>query len=120
MNCIINLNSQDKSEKFFMSLYKKSLLKYKHLLNYNTDIYELLSIAFNHAIIILDIKHKFGSAIRENDPYACDFCVLCSSYIELKQLKRTLFCDHTFHKKCIDKVIFKHLYNKCPCCNIIL
>lgn len=121
MNYNIDLNSSlDKNSKQLTCLYEKSLKKHLHLLNENTDIYEIMSLSLDYAINILNIKRNFGNSIREKNKFTCDFCVLCSSYIEVNEFKRNLPCGHTFHKKCIDKVVFKYLYNKCPCCDILL
>jgi hypothetical protein len=43
----------------------------------------------------------------------CD-CLICHDPINTKQFYRTLPCEHKYHKKCIDKWIFKN--PTCPTC----
>ena len=44
-----------------------------------------------------------------------DQCVICLDEFKRKEILRTLFCLHRFHKKCIDKWLKDKI--KCPSCN---
>jgi hypothetical protein len=44
-------------------------------------------------------------------------CAICCCELEEGLYKRTLLCDHTFHKKCIDRWI-KIGKHTCPSCRI--
>lgn len=72
----------------------------------------------NKKITNKDILKQLGSYKRINiddDLIKCkSSCPICLDNYKDKEYKRTLKCDHTFHKKCIDKWIKKH--NSCPIC----
>jgi hypothetical protein len=42
-------------------------------------------------------------------------CSICLNNFKKNELKRTLHCNHEYHKKCIDKWINKN-NNSCPTC----
>jgi hypothetical protein len=53
--------------------------------------------------------------IKENDPIIQEGpCSICLEKFEVGCFKRTLKCNHTFHKKCVDKWIHKE--KTCPIC----
>ena len=52
--------------------------------------------------------------VREED--CCIPCTYCFKQLTKTQYKRKLVCNHTFHKKCIDRWIFVHNNDTCPIC----
>ena len=96
------------------------------------------------ALVFLDIVSRFGSPgsesiftskeyrrnkikqlgkyrkVKENDPIMENQCSICIEDFCCGEYQRTLNCNHSFHKKCIDKW-FKKDKNDCPMCraNII-
>lgn len=49
----------------------------------------------------------------------CDIgktCNICMDEFKENEFKRDLNCNHTFHKKCIDKMINKYHNYSCPLC----
>lgn len=54
--------------------------------------------------------------IKKNDPLLCNDseCFICFEKYKTGELKRTLKCNHTFHKKCVDKWLKKK--STCPHC----
>jgi hypothetical protein len=61
------------------------------------------------------IKKIKTKKIKENDPLTNDFCPICIETFCCGEYKRTLNCEHTFHKKCIDRW-FKKDKDDCPMC----
>ena len=53
--------------------------------------------------------------IKENDPLIETVCSICLDNYKKNEFYRTLECNHTFHKKCIDRWIKKDHLN-CPMC----
>lgn len=64
------------------------------------------------------INHKLKNfpkyqLVKEDD--IIDKCIICLENYKLKTYKRSLPCDHFFHKKCIDKWILDYK-SSCPLC----
>lgn len=51
--------------------------------------------------------------VQEDDIH--EICMICLENLSLKSYKRTLLCNHCFHKKCIDKWILDYKPS-CPLC----
>lgn len=63
------------------------------------------------------INEKLGKPIKikKGDVLLSESCLICIEEYKINQFKRTLpLCQHTFHKKCIDKWIKKN--SSCPIC----
>ena len=43
-------------------------------------------------------------------------CYICYEQVKDNEYKRELKCKHTFHKKCIDRLLNKYHHTKCPLC----
>jgi hypothetical protein len=54
--------------------------------------------------------------IKKNDPVIEKDCYICLESFKEGSYKRTLVCNHTFHKKCVDKWFNKHDNDTCPIC----
>ena len=55
------------------------------------------------------IKEKTTECIDEN-------CVICFERMITKEKKYKLYCDHIYHKKCINKWLCEKV--TCPLCNL--
>lgn len=66
---------------------------------------------------ILSHLPKFIS-VKKNDTIIGETCTICCDSFILGQFQRKLhICNHTFHKKCIDKWFCNNEYNMvCPLC----
>lgn len=64
-----------------------------------------------------EIIKKMGpyKRVTKNDKLLKKECSVCLENFKEKQGKRTLPCNHTFHKRCIDKWVFKGT-ETCPIC----
>ena len=97
------------------------------------------------ALILLDVTTRFGSPgsdngfmekykndrknkikqigkykkVKENDQIINNECSICIENFCCGEYQRTLVCNHTFHKKCIDKW-FKKDKNECPICRRVI
>lgn len=57
------------------------------------------------------------TAIKEGDSMIGEDCVICSEPFKIGVYKRVLEnCNHTFHKKCIDKWFCTNNNMNCPIC----
>ena len=56
--------------------------------------------------------------INKNDPIILNesTCIICMDNYKIGEFKRVLNCNHTFHKKCIDKWLLKSDKMLCPLC----
>lgn len=82
---------------------------------------------FSYSIIIND-KPKISELLSHLTPYtkirgddhilSGEQCSICFNHFSIGEYKRTLDkCNHTFHKKCIDKWFNKNKNNmNCPVC----
>jgi len=52
--------------------------------------------------------------IKKDDCLVGQPCAICQEEYRLKEYKRVLTCDHSFHKRCIDKWLKTNL--SCPMC----
>jgi len=52
--------------------------------------------------------------IKKDDCLVGQLCAICHDDFKLREYKRELTCDHTFHKRCIDKWLKNNL--SCPMC----
>ncbi len=60
------------------------------------------------------IQERLGPMKKMNElSEPCD-CLICHECVSIKQFYRTLSCGHKYHKKCIDRWIFKN--PTCPTC----
>ena len=60
-----------------------------------------------------DLLPKYKRVTKEDAGKTCTVC--CEEFKE-NEYKRTLRCDHVFHKKCIDKWFNKFRKVNCPTC----
>ena len=60
-------------------------------------------------------KLKKGYKKVKEEDIDCE-CNICCNNFEKNEFKRTLQCNHTFHKKCIDKWVNKYKNQSCPVC----
>ena len=49
----------------------------------------------------------------------CSDCPICLDTLKVGEYSRTLDCNHTFHKKCIDRW-FKKDHSDCPMCRKVI
>ena len=65
-------------------------------------------------------KHGLGPYYRIKDSDSLirnnDHCAICLEEYKPGTYKRTISCNHTFHKKCIDKWFKKSNNFNCPIC----
>ena len=73
-------------------------------------------------------KHVKNKVIKNNFPYIKNYfkskidnleCYICYNNIYTNEYVRELNCNHSFHKKCIDKWLIKCLQStssQTPCC----
>ncbi len=62
-----------------------------------------------------EIRNKISSKKIKNNDYAIGYsCAICINSFKQGEFKKTLGCNHTFHKKCID--IWFCCHNTCPIC----
>lgn len=110
---------------------------------YEQELYNIIEYMFNNSIfntyitsvdentefsIILKTKNPrlteilghLGryKKIKENDPILDDKCSICIDNYKINEYKRILGkCNHSFHKKCVDKWFKKNKDNmNCPIC----
>lgn len=59
--------------------------------------------------------------IKTHDPLITkeSKCIICLNYYSPGEYKRNLNCNHTFHKKCIDKWFKLSYKTSCPICRKI-
>lgn len=83
-----------------------------------------MELALNNNGKLLDRKinyvnqiHLLGpyKRIKDNDPLLGNNCTICINQYIKGEYKRTLSCQHSFHKKCVDKW-FKYGNTSCPIC----
>jgi hypothetical protein len=55
--------------------------------------------------------YKGHKKILKNSEECCNICL---ENLRVGEYKRTLPCNHEFHKKCVDK--WMKIYNNCPMC----
>ena len=65
----------------------------------------------------VSLEKKLGSyqKIKETDQILGDICAICQDEFQEGYFKRVLKCEHTFHKKCVDKWLKKGNI-RCPMC----
>jgi hypothetical protein len=62
-----------------------------------------------------NLKHLKLKKIKENDILIETVCSICLDNYKKNEFYRVLDCNHTFHKKCIDRW-FKKDHLNCPMC----
>ena len=83
---------------------------------HNDDIHNIIenNNFFNNKSEINQLLGK-SIFINKNDNHYLDECIICLDSLNYKQYKRILpYCNHFFHKKCIDKWFLKN--SCCPIC----
>lgn len=60
------------------------------------------------------IKKAGYKQIKMDDPLLKEKCSICLEEYKIKEYKRSLFCNHVFHKKCCDRWLKKN--DSCPIC----
>ena len=117
MEYTIDFESVDR--KTLTKIFYSQLSKNIYMLEDSCDYESFLQTTVKDTVHILEMKEKLGKSTRvKEDEYV--FCIFCNDLIKQNEFKRKLPCGHEFHKKCIDKWIFKYLANKCPCCLTII
>lgn len=112
-----NVDFENKSftqNKKISTIFSKQVFENSYLLDSFPDYESYIVDCIKNTFHILNMQKLLGPAKKVNDDYT--FCNVCNMQIKQRQLKRTLQCNHEFHKKCIDKYIFKLYGNACPCC----
>jgi hypothetical protein len=112
MEYTIDFESVEKKKltKIFSNELKRNLT----MLEDSCDYESFLETCVKNTTHILSIQEKLGKSKRAKDEYG--FCIFCNDTIKHNEFKRTLPCNHEFHKKCIDKWLFKYYASFCPCC----
>ena len=70
-----------------------------------------------HCVLAQQHLGKYKKVDRIDCGISCPFCF---NPFKEKEFKRTLPCGHQFHKKCIDKWIFRYNNATCPCCRTMI
>ncbi len=75
----------------------------------------------HHLLNVLDLENvpysdflQKSKKIKECDGILNELCAICHCNYTINEYKRTLDCNHNFHKKCIDKWLKMNL--NCPLC----
>ncbi len=86
-------------------------------INYNLDPH----VSIDNTLDILGLErvpyNKIGlgyKKIKIGDKLLHEVCSICHEDYKINEFKRELKCEHSFHKKCIDKWLKIHL--NCPFC----
>lgn len=88
-------------------------------LNLDSFVQRFLEERINDASVRVAKKRKRDTGhkkITSSDPLLQEDCTICMEPFKCNEFKRTLACEHVFHKKCVDKWLKKHEDNKCPLC----
>lgn len=104
------------------SYYQKICNTLSHLLSTEL-VNQQISESHEKIIITYEIKNQHMNYKLKNFPKyqlvkeddIIDKCMICLEHYNLKSYKRTLECNHCFHKKCIDKWILD-FKPSCPLC----
>lgn len=128
MDILVNSHSENENsptiQEIFINIVSDSTPNY-HSLSHE----ERVNLQRNLVNGILDVLKDFktlAEKIKSLGPYrkikSCDsllksneICTICQNSYKMGEYKRELVCNHTFHKKCIDKW-FKKNHNTCPIC----
>lgn len=104
------------------SIYQKICDTLSHLLSTQMTNHHI-SESHEKMIITYEIKNQHMNyklknfpkyqLVKENDIE--EKCMVCLEHYTIKSYKRSLPCDHYFHKKCIDKWILDSKPT-CPLC----
>ena len=62
-----------------------------------------------------NLKHLKLKKVKENDILLETVCSICLDNYKKNEFYRVLDCNHTFHKKCVDRW-FKKDHLNCPMC----
>lgn len=111
----VNFENENYVEnKKLSKIFSKEVVKNVNLLTSYTDYESYIVDCIKHTFHILKMQNILGKSQKVKDKF--DFCIFCSDYMKVGEFKRTLCCGHIFHKKCIDKYIYKFYASQCPCC----
>ena len=102
--------TQDLS-KVFISKVKNRLDEYDWDTSPEGYIVDCIKIAYWQQ----SLKLKLGTYKKQKEMCG-ENCLCCLNTIQTGEYKRTLPCKHVFHKKCIDKWLFKYNNYTCPQC----
>ena len=108
------INFENEPNKNLSKVFTKQVYQHSHLLDNYSDYESYIVDCIKNTFHVLKMQNILGKATRVNDNYS--FCIFCSDYMKPRELKRTLSCGHEFHKKCLDKWIYKFYADSCPCC----
>tara|TARA_B110000977_G_scaffold178745_1_gene236674 strand:- start:151 stop:501 length:351 start_codon:yes stop_codon:yes gene_type:complete len=116
MEYTIDFESVDK--KILLKIFSTELTKNIDMLE-DCDYESFLETCVNNTIHIIKLKEKLGKSVKIKDNFP-SVCIFCNDLMKKNELKRSLPCGHEYHKKCIDKWVFKYYSNSCPCCGQII
>lgn len=109
-NLSLSKNKQYKTHFIYLNKNEiNNLDDIKRLTNLDIDINNTIIIN-NNSIKNIDIKN-IGDIIPSNGEFNCDIC-----YKSIINKCKKLNCDHKFHIKCINNILYKDYYKKCPIC----
>ena len=95
-------------------VFSKQVFQNTHLIEQFDDYESYIVECIKNTFHVLKMQHALGksSRVKDND----SFCIFCNESMKQNEFKRVLSCGHEYHKKCIDKWIFKYYSSFCPCC----
>ena len=109
-------NSDSKENIKICKIFGKQIKLNANLLDTYDDYESFIQDCIKNTFIVCQIQKYLGKSkkFKENQ---VDTCTLCDNVMKKNELYRTLKCNHTFHKKCLDKFVSRYHSNYCPCCN---
>ena len=107
-------NNTYSENKKISKIFSKQVLQNAYQLDQMDDYESYITECIKNTYHILKMQNILGKSSRTR--HSDSFCTFCNKFIQTNEFKRVLCCGHEFHKKCIDKWIFKYLSSFCPCC----
>ena len=101
--------------RFTSKIFAANLKNDIHLLDVNEPEQYIIQCLSN-AMQTIQVRNTIGKYTKVNPIDCCVSCTMCMEKYAPNQYKRILPCGHTFHKRCIDKWLFKYNNSTCPYC----
>ena len=103
------------NDSYNVTIHKHNNSDYEGTINLDLEFYEN---ELNNKVITdnIDIELSHYKKITNNDNLIKEnkSCSICLNNYKINEYTRTLKCNHTFHKECIDKWAVKN--RTCPLC----